>query len=66
MAKGYRSEGDISIRRPQPAWRDPHQWSIVLASDATFDWVQALSTFPESEADDGEEDDDDSNPPPSN
>ncbi|MGR0220137.1 hypothetical protein [Agromyces sp. ZXT2-6] len=67
MAKGYRPDGEISIKRPQPAWRDPAQWSIVLDSQATFEWVQALSTFPESEADDGEEDDEKApNPPPSN
>jgi hypothetical protein len=69
MAKGYLPEGEISIKRPQPEWRDPTQWIIVLESQATFEWVQALSTFPESEVEDGEDPDKDKdppNPPPSN
>ncbi|MBO3095469.1 hypothetical protein [Cellulomonas dongxiuzhuiae] len=61
--KGYTSMVDRTWPGLEPTFRRPDVWSLVLDATATFQWLVALSTFPESEADDVDEDKDP--PPPS-
>jgi hypothetical protein len=67
--KGYLSESGASKKLPNPAWRDPATWSLVLGSQGTSKWQVALQLLRDVEVDDAERPDDDEggggHPPPS-
>lgn len=67
LAKGFKAEDADTTTGVQPQWYEPARWIEVLNANASFDWIVATWTIPESEVDDADEGPDEGKkkPPPS-